>query len=145
MNSRAPASGNQIAEQIAEQIGDEKPEVNLTSMLDVVFIMLIFFVVTASFVRENGIALNLPPQAEIPPDEVPSLVVRVEPASIFRVENRVLSRASLVPYLTALHAQNPDASFAIVVVEGSLVGDMVAAADAGRRLGFDVIPVSKEQ
>ena len=126
-------------------IDDEKPEVNLTSMLDVVFIMLIFFVVTASFVRESGIGLGLPPQVETPPNEIPSLIVHVEPASVFRVENRVLSRASLVPYLAALYAQNPEASFAVVVAEGSLVGDMVAAADAGRRLGFDVIPISKEQ
>ena len=126
-------------------ISDDKPEVNLTSMLDVVFIMLIFFVVTASFLRETGVPLGLPPQADIPPTEVPALVVRVEPGSVFLVENRVLSKASLVPYLTALYAQNPEASFAVVVASGSLVGDMVAAADAGRRLGFDVIPISKEQ
>lgn len=126
-------------------IAEEKPEVNLTSMLDVVFIMLIFFVVTASFVRENGIPLGMPPQTVAPPTELPTLVVRVEPGSVFRVENRVLSKASLVPYLAALHAQNPDAGFAVVVVAGSRVGDMVAAADAGRRLGFDVIPISKEQ
>lgn len=130
---------------IGEAIADEKPEVNLTSMLDVVFIMLIFFIVTASFAREIGIPVGVPPQASELPIDLPALIVRVEPTSIFRIENRVVSRAGLVPYLTALHAQNPEASFAVVVVEGSLVGDMVAAADAGRRLGFDVIPVSKEQ
>lgn len=126
-------------------IADDKPEINLTSMLDVVFIMLIFFVVTASFAREIGIPVGVPPNLSELPPELPALVVHVEPASIFRIENRVVSRAGLVPYLAALHAQNPDASFAVVVAEGSLVGDMVAAADAGRRLGFDVIPISKEQ
>jgi len=48
----------------------------------------------------------------------------------------------LIPYLTALYSQNPEAGFAIVLTEGSRVKDTVAAADAGRILGFDVIPVT---
>ena len=41
----------------------EESEVNLTPMLDVVFIMLIFFIVTASFVKEAGIDVSRPPAA----------------------------------------------------------------------------------
>lgn len=126
-------------------IENEEPEVDLTAMLDVVFIMLIFFIVVASFVREIGIPLVLPPNQKEFPSEIESIVVHVEPSSVFRVENRVLSKASLVPYLAALYAQNPEASFTVVVAKGSVVGDMVAASDAGRVLGFDVIPISKEE
>ena len=120
---------------------DEKPEVNLTSMLDVVFIMLIFFIITASFIRETGISVALPVSAELIPEDIESIVVVVEPASTFIVGNRVVSKGGLIPYLTALYSQNPEASFAVVVTEGSRVKDTVTAADAGRTLGFDVIPV----
>jgi biopolymer transport protein ExbD len=130
---------------LSPAIENEEPEVNLTAMLDVVFIMLIFFIVVASFVRETGIPLVLPPNETDAPTEIETLVVNVEPGSVFRVENRVLSKASLIPYLAALYAQNPEANFAVVVARGSVVGDMVAASDAGRVLGFDVIPISKEE
>ena len=122
-------------------IDDDKPEVDLTSMLDVVFIMLVFFIITASFIRESGIPVSLPSSAEPVPEEIEAIVVIVEPASTFIVGNRVMSKGGLLPYLTALYSQNPEASFAVAVTKGSRVKDTVAAADAGRRLGFDVIPI----
>ena len=122
-------------------IDDDKPEVDLTSMLDVVFIMLVFFIITASFIRESGIPVSLPASAEPVPEEIESIVVIVEPASTFIVGDRVMSKGGLIPYLTALYSQNPEASFAVVVTEGSRVRDTVTAADAGRTLGFDVIPI----
>jgi len=123
-------------------IDDEKPEVNLTSMLDVVFIMLIFFVVTATFIRETGIPVTLPASGETGPDNIETIIVVVESAGTFVVGDRVVSKGGLIPYLTALYSQNPEAGFAIVLTAGSRVKDTVAAADAGRVLGFDVIPVT---
>ena len=123
---------------------DEKPEVNLTPMLDVVFIMLVFFVVTATFLRESGIPVALP-FAESIPDDIESISVTVERASTFLVNNRAMSKSSLKPYLHALFAQNPDASFSVIVTRGSRVKDTVIAADAGRALGFDVIPIIEQE
>ena len=122
-------------------VDDDRPEVNLTSMLDVVFIMLIFFIVTASFIHESGIPVSLPVSSEHVPKDIETIVVIVEPESTFIVGNRVLSKGGLVPYLTALFSQNPEAGFAVEVTKGSRVKDTVAAADAGRTLGFDVIPI----
>ena len=124
---------------------DEKAEVNLTPMLDVVFIMLVFFIVTASFVREIGIPVGLPEGHADPNPELESITVVVEPASSFIVNGRPVSRGSLIPYVHALHAQNPEATFGVLVTKGSKVGDMVAAADAGRAIGLDVITISKEE
>ena len=122
-------------------VDDDRPEVNLTSMLDVVFIMLIFFIVTASFIHESGIPVSLPVSSEPMPEIIETIVVIVEPESTFVVGNRVLSKGGLIPYLTALYSQNPEAGFAIELTKGSRVKDTVVAADAGRTLGFDVIPV----
>ena len=56
---------------------EEENEINLTPMLDVVFIMLIFFIVTASFVREAGIDVNRPdaPMTESKPEDANILVL----------------------------------------------------------------------
>ncbi|MDX1506923.1 MAG: biopolymer transporter ExbD [Woeseiaceae bacterium] len=125
-------------------LDDEKAEVNLTPMLDVVFIMLVFFIVTASFIREVGISLTLPQGSAPLAPELESITIVVEPASAFVVNGRPVSRGGLLPYVHALYAQNPDATFGVVLKKGSIVRDMVAAADAGRALGFDVIPIMKE-
>ena len=126
-------------------VDEEKPEVDLTPMLDVVFIMLVFFIITASFIRESGIPVMLPGFGQPPDSEIQSIVVTVKPDSVFVVNNRVMSRGSLVPYVTALFSQNTKANFGIVVTAGSRVGDTVAAANAGRSVGFDVIPVTVEE
>jgi len=67
----------------------------------------------------------------------------VEPGGIFNVNGRLLSRESLRPYVQALHAENAKAPYTVLVTKGSKVGDTVAAADAGRMIGLDVVPLQK--
>ncbi len=126
-------------------VDDDKADVDLTPMLDVVFILLVFFIITASFIREAGIPVTLPGFGEPPDNDVQSIVVTVKPESVFVVNARVMARASLIPYVRALYSQNPEANFAVLVTAGSRVGDTVAAADAGRRIGFDVIPITVKE
>jgi len=124
---------------------EQEPSIDLTSMLDVVFIMLIFFVVTASFIKEAGVAVNSPPASSAPPTIVESIVVVVEPAGIFNVNGRLLSEDSLAPYVRALYADNPDAPYSVLVEKDAKVGDTVVAVDAGRLLGIDVVPIAKAE
>ncbi len=50
---------------------DPSSDVNVTPLMDIVFIMLIFFIVTATFTREKGIDINTPEDTPDRPDEVP--------------------------------------------------------------------------
>lgn len=118
-------------------------EINLTPMLDVVFIMLIFFLVTATFLNEKGVHVDIPP-AQIDPIEVESISVLVQSDSSFVVNGRPLARASLIPYVRALYSQNPEAGFSVRLGSGSKVRDIVAAVDVGRSLGFDIVPLVPE-
>lgn len=126
-------------------IAEEQSQVDLTPMLDIVFIMLIFFVVTASFIREAGVPVVMPPDVQLPDDPVESILVIVEPAGIFNVNGRLLSDSSLAPYVRALHAENPEAPYSVQVLKKAKVGDTVAAVEAGRLLGFDVVPVARAE
>ena len=120
----------------------DRSEVNLTPMLDVVFIMLVFFVVTATFLDEVAVPVYLPATGGEPPPDVQTIAIRVEATGTFVINERVVSRSGLVPYLKYLVSRNRDASFAVLVARDAAVGDTVAAIDAGRQLGFDVVPIT---
>ena len=120
----------------------ERSEVNLTPMLDVVFIMLVFFVVTATFLNESGVPVYLPAVGGEPPADLQTIAVHVESGGAFVVHDRVVSASGLAPYLKYLFARNPDANFAVLVARDAKVRDTVAAVDAGRQVGIDAVPLT---
>jgi biopolymer transport protein ExbD len=124
---------------------DEQSEINLSPMLDVVFIMLIFFIVVASFVKEDGLPVTLPAGLEIQPDDLASINIVVRPMSIFIVNGRSMTAGSVPAYVRALHAENPGASFGVILASGSKVKDAVVAIEAGRKIGFSRVPISREE
>lgn len=122
---------------------EEQSEINLTPMLDVVFIMLIFFVVTASFVKEFGLDITLPAGGEIIPQELETIKVVIEYDDSFHVNGRVLAKGSLAAYIRRLHSEFPEANFVVFASPDAHVESTVAAADAGRQVGFSVIPITE--
>ena len=124
---------------------EDQSEINLSPMLDVVFIMLIFFIVVASFVHEDGLPVTLPQGVEPVDPEFQSISVTVEAAGTFVVNGRVMASTSVAPYVRALYAENPEASFGVLLGAGSKVKDAVTAIEAGRRIGFDVVPIARQE
>ena len=61
-------------------VREEESEINLTPMLDVVFIMLIFFIVTATFIRETGLEVTRPEQSQAQVVEEEGQILRGHPA-----------------------------------------------------------------
>ncbi len=127
----------------APQQQEEREDINLTPMLDVVFILLIFFAVLASFSKEIGVPVGLPAGLALPNDDIESITVVVEAGRTFNVNGRPLAGGSLAPYIRRLHAEFPDADLAVMVAKDSRVADTVRAIDAGRRAGFSRVPVSR--
>jgi len=121
------------------QSAEDSNDIDLTPMLDVVFIMLIFFIVTASFVKEQGINPNVPDPTVKPPEteDLPqNILVRISADNQiwFREEGgerRVDTRA-VRSNIERLRAELPKAS---VIIQASLesdTGTYVAVADAAR-------------
>ncbi len=124
---------------------EDQAEINLSPMLDVVFIMLIFFIVVASFVDEIGLPVTLPAATGTVDSEIESIVITVEKTSIFVVNGRSMTASSVPAYVRALHADSPEASFGVLLAAGSKVKDAVVAIDAGRAIGFDVVPITRKE
>jgi biopolymer transport protein ExbD len=91
----------------------EESEVNLTPMLDVVFIMLIFFIVTASFVKESGIEVNRPDAATAERKERGNILVAISQNNQIWVDKRQVDPRALRANIERLHAENPQGAVVI--------------------------------
>lgn len=113
---------------------EEEADIDITPMLDVVFIMLIFFIVTASFVKESGIGLNKPPASDAPPpiDAPTPIVVEINELSEIRISNRLLDHRRVKPTITRLKAESPESSVIVKVDPKAKTKAIVQAIDGIR-------------
>ena len=122
-------------------VEDDSSEIDLTPMLDVVFIMLIFFIVTASFVKEVGINVNIPESQDQPPptDAPPNIMVTVTATNEIWMEQRRVDVRAVRANIARMHAEFPKASVIIRADGKSEAQTYVAIADAAREAGvYDV-------
>jgi len=96
---------------------EEETDIDITPMLDVVFIMLIFFIVTASFVKESGLDLNKPPASNDPPNpNAPKpIVVEISDLNEIRIQNRIVDVRTVKATITRMKAESPESSVIVKV------------------------------
>ena len=123
---------------------DEESEVNLTPMLDVVFIMLIFFIVTASFVKEAGIDISRPPAATAERKERGNILVAITENDQIWIDRRQVDPRALRANIERLHAENPQGSVVIQADENSKNGLLVQVMDAARLAGVSNVSLAAE-
>ena len=117
---------------------DDDAEIDLTSMLDVVFIMLIFFIVTASFLKESGIAVTRPDNTDEPPPEdqtVQNIVFQVSADDEIWVDGRRVDIRSVRAVIDRRFTENPDAAVVISADKSSTAAVYTRIADAARAAG----------
>jgi biopolymer transport protein ExbD len=122
----------------------EASEVNLTPMLDVVFIMLIFFIVTASFVKEAGIDVTRPPAATAERKERGNILVAITESNQIWIDRRQVDPRSLRANIERMHAENPQGSVVIQADEKSENGLLVRVMDAARLAGVKNVSLAAE-
>jgi len=116
---------------------EEEQEIDLTPMLDVVFIMLIFFIVTATFVKEVGIDVNSPDKNQNVKDaDKQSIVVQITSRDRIRIRNRDIDFRSVRANIERLHAENPDAPVVVQPHPESTTEIMIHVMDAARQAGI---------
>ena len=116
---------------------DNENKINLTPMLDVVFIMLIFFIVTATFVKEIGLDVNQPDDDKpktVDPDKK-SIVVRITNRDRIVIARRDVDFRSVRANIERLHAENPEAPVIIQPHPDSTTNVMIHIMDSARLAG----------
>ena len=129
------------------KLEQEENEINLTPMLDVVFIMLIFFIVTASFLRESGLDTNRPDQdqAVVTQDEEGAILVLIDSTDDIWIDNRVVDPRAVRANIERLHAENPDRPVVIQAAQTSRAETLVTIMDASRQADVYDISIASAQ
>ena len=115
---------------------DDGAEIDLTPMLDVVFIMLIFFIVVASFIKEAGIEISRPDDnQQTDPNDAVSILVSVASDGQIWMDNRRVDVRAVRANIQRMLAEDPAAPVTIKVEKGAKTGVVVDIADAAREAG----------
>jgi biopolymer transport protein ExbD len=124
-------------------VDEEENEINLTPMLDVVFIMLIFFIVTASFIKEVGIDVNRPdaPMTQSKPEEA-NILVLINSNDEIWIDRRLIDPRAVRANIERMHAENPEGSVVIQANKSSTNKILVQVMDAARQAGVYNISIA---
>jgi biopolymer transport protein ExbD len=125
---------------IAKEQEQGGAEIDLTPMLDVVFIMLIFFIVVASFIKEAGVEVNRPDNNQPDnPEDSTSILVEVASDNQIWMENRRVDIRAVRANIQRLLAEDPEAPVTIKVEKGAEAGIVIDVADAARESGVAAV------
>ena len=123
---------------------EDEAEINITPMLDIVFIMLIFFIVTTSFVKEKGLEVsrptNAPPQ-EIQQDKGP-IVIRISASSLISVKGRTLEPGAVQANLEREKAEKPTSPLIVAAHPEADTESLVTILDAAKAVGIESVSVA---
>tara|TARA_B100000029_G_scaffold513869_1_gene614746 strand:+ start:1443 stop:1841 length:399 start_codon:yes stop_codon:yes gene_type:complete len=127
------------SQEVEEKVAD------LTPMLDVVFIMLIFFIVTATFIKETGVEVNRPDTETAELKKTVSLLVGVSPDNSIWIDKKEVDIRNVRPMMERLHAENPKGGLVIIADGESKVEKVLAVMDAARNLGIAQVAIASEE
>ena len=121
---------------------EEEIDLNITPMLDVVFIILIFFVVSTSFVKESGIEVNRPTAQTAERKEHASILIAITPSGEIWIDRRVVDIRSVRAAIERLRAENPEGAVVIQGDREAQIGLLVQVMDQVRKAGVSNVSIA---
>ncbi len=123
----------------------DEAEINMTPMLDIVFIMLIFFIVTASFTKESGLDINKPPPSEDQPkdDKNKALLIQVDSANRVFINMRVVDVDSVRANVERFHAEHPKGPVVVQPALDARSGIVVSIYDQALQAGVRNVSIAE--
>ena len=116
--------------------------VNLTPLIDMVFILLIFFLVTASFTKEAGIDVNRPTAQSAVRQERGNLVIAIDKSGEIWIDNQKVDIRTIRAHIEKLHAQNPEGTVIILADKNARTGTTVEILDQVRLAGVTNVSIA---
>ena len=136
--------GDVYKRQPISQAVAEEEEINITPMLDVVFILLIFFIVTANFIKEPGLEVNRPDSETAEPTENAAILIAVGNAGEIYMDGRRIDKRQVKANVVRLLAENPQGSVVIQADEKATADTIMAVMDGAREAGVYNISLASE-
>lgn len=123
----------------------EETELDMTPMLDIVFIMLIFFIVTTSFVKESGVTVNSPQAETASQQENANIFIAITATGEVWIDSRPVDPRSVRAIVARLHADNPEGSVIIQSDEEASTRMLVDVMDQVRLAGVEAIAIAADK
>jgi biopolymer transport protein ExbD len=118
-------------------------EVDLTPMLDVVFIMLIFFIVTATFIREKGLDVLRPDESDAPPPpNMQAIVISIDANNDVWIEARIVDERAVRANVERLRAETPDAPVLVQADREANTGVVIRTMDQAKQAGAAAVSIA---
>jgi len=124
---------------------EEVGAIDLTPMLDVVFIMLIFFIVTASFIKTPGIEVTRPEATTADPKKSAAILVALSNNDEIWIDKKKVDPRNLRQEIERIYAENPKGSLVIQADNEAKIERVSEVVDAARELGLLDVAVSTER
>ena len=121
---------------------EEENEINLTPMLDVVFIMLIFFIVTASFIKEADIDVDRPDAPSADSQDDAAILIAISANDEIWIDRRETEPNAVRGMIERLHAENPKGSIVIQADEESTHEMLVVVMEAAKQAGVTNVAIA---
>lgn len=115
---------------------EEEQQIDITPMLDVVFIMLIFFIVTASFVKESGIDVNKPAASTATKKDNATILVAINDQNEIWIDKRKVDPRAVKPTIIRLRAENPEGAVVVQADAQSTTATVMQVVDGIREAGI---------
>jgi biopolymer transport protein ExbD len=119
--------------------------INMTPLIDMVFILLIFFLVTASFTKESGIDVDRPTAQTAVREEQGSIIIGINKNGEIWMENQQIDLSSVRALVEHNHAQNPEGTVIILADENSRTGLTVEVLDQVRLAGVTNVSIAASE
>ena len=116
--------------------------VNLTPLIDMVFILLIFFLVTASFTKESGIDVDRPTAKTAAREEQGSMIIGVSKDGEIWIDSQKIDMRAVRAHVEHLHAQNPEGTVIILADQSARTGTTVEVLDQVRLAGVTNVSIA---
>ena len=116
--------------------------VNLTPLIDMVFILLIFFLVTASFTKESGIDVDRPTAQTAVREEQGSMIIGVSKDGEIWIDSQKVDMRAVRAHVEHLHAQNPEGTVIILADQSARTGTTVEVLDQVRLAGVSNVSIA---
>jgi biopolymer transport protein ExbD len=119
------------------QQAEEEPGIDLTPMLDVVFIMLIFFIVTSSFIKESGIEVNRPQADTASPQDKGNILIAVSADGQVWLDKQIVDVRSVRAHVERMRQEQPEGVVVVQADQDARTGLVVKVMDQARLAGVE--------
>ena len=118
--------------------------IEMGPLMDIVFILLIFFVVSSSFTRETGVDVTKPQAQSASQLEKENILIAITREGSIHIHERLVDMASLQDILKQILAKTPDREVVVIADKGAVTGTLVQVIDACNLSGVKKVSIAAQ-